>query len=439
MAFRSVLLSNGDSVRISESVLRGAGPRGPIGPAGPPGVATTIRGTVPNHGSLPTTGRQGDGYIAQDTGILWVWNTLITPADWTSAGRVVGPSGVTSIGAQRARAAAVAIPANQTYAMEYASTPWNDPDPLESGNTNPSAGAVIDETKSTTIDTVVWPANPTYYLVTTRFTVASDVEEPTLTLYWRNVVDSTSVATETKRTYEWDVSPGVEGDVVVSHVAVLKTSNADTWRFVVKPDVNITVSSVTTLWTRIGGASGPQGLTGPPPNLVNGTTTSVPNGQPPVFNLTQVTPGTYRVDVSLPTGPQGAAGSGYASFDAISAGGNSEADPGEQADVVTDQAIPVPDGAAKPVVPWYLRAFANSIYRKLVSRLTTAQRTARGTPEAGEVVYDSTTKQFFAGVPSGATQAWFILPTIEYGQSTSVYHGASTTRPNGSLYFKHET
>lgn len=68
------------------------GPTGPTGPRGTDGTSVTIKGTVPNAGALPPTGNTpGDGYIAQDTGHLWVWSGTA----WVDAGPIVGPTGPT--------------------------------------------------------------------------------------------------------------------------------------------------------------------------------------------------------------------------------------------------------------------------------------------------------------------------------------------------------
>lgn len=73
-----------------------AGPSGPTGPQGPPGPAgaagtgVDIKGSVPTAADLPTTGNTpGDGWIADDTGHLWIWGG----SSWTDAGEIKGPPG----------------------------------------------------------------------------------------------------------------------------------------------------------------------------------------------------------------------------------------------------------------------------------------------------------------------------------------------------------
>ena len=67
------------------------GPQGPTGAAGADGTSVTIQGSVATSGDLPGTGSNGDGYIAQDTGDLWVWDG----SGWTNAGNIQGPAGPT--------------------------------------------------------------------------------------------------------------------------------------------------------------------------------------------------------------------------------------------------------------------------------------------------------------------------------------------------------
>lgn len=74
------------------------GAPGPEGPQGPPGESIQIMGSVPTSTDLlgVTTPAIGDGWIAQDTGHLWVF-TGPEPNDdiakWDDVGNVVGPPG----------------------------------------------------------------------------------------------------------------------------------------------------------------------------------------------------------------------------------------------------------------------------------------------------------------------------------------------------------
>ena len=75
----------------------GAGPTGPVGdtgPQGPPGTGVHILGSVDTASSLdpgdPTL-LPGDGYLARDTGHLWVFDGT----DFVDAGEIQGPKGET--------------------------------------------------------------------------------------------------------------------------------------------------------------------------------------------------------------------------------------------------------------------------------------------------------------------------------------------------------
>jgi len=84
------------------------GSTGPIGPTGVQGIqgttgangtSVTIIGSVATSSALPSsyTGNISDGYIAQDTGDLWVWSGT----QWNDVGKIRGPQGNTGLtGAQ---------------------------------------------------------------------------------------------------------------------------------------------------------------------------------------------------------------------------------------------------------------------------------------------------------------------------------------------------
>lgn len=67
------------------------GPAGTQGPAGPAGIGINVKGQVPSAADLPTSGNQiGDGWVAQDTGDMYVWDG-VTP--WVNVGPLQGPPG----------------------------------------------------------------------------------------------------------------------------------------------------------------------------------------------------------------------------------------------------------------------------------------------------------------------------------------------------------
>ncbi|MCG3166365.1 MAG: hypothetical protein POELPBGB_02143 [Bacteroidia bacterium] len=88
-----------------DGIIEGTpGPTGPTGPAGTAGVAgatgatgadgtsVEIQGSVATSANLPGSGNtNGDGYITQDTGHLWIWDG----SAWVDAGQIQGPAGAT--------------------------------------------------------------------------------------------------------------------------------------------------------------------------------------------------------------------------------------------------------------------------------------------------------------------------------------------------------
>lgn len=67
------------------------GAAGPQGPAGPQGTGLTVIGSVADSTGLPFpyTGSAGDGYITQNTGMLWIWDG----SQWNNVGVIAGPAG----------------------------------------------------------------------------------------------------------------------------------------------------------------------------------------------------------------------------------------------------------------------------------------------------------------------------------------------------------
>lgn len=93
---------------VNVGQMRGVpGPAGPVGPAGP---SINLKGSVPTSADLPTTGNQpNDGWIATDTGDLWIWNG----SAWENVGKITGPQGPAgptgATGAQGANGASATI------------------------------------------------------------------------------------------------------------------------------------------------------------------------------------------------------------------------------------------------------------------------------------------------------------------------------------------
>jgi hypothetical protein len=66
------------------------GATGPAGPEGPAGTGVDIKGSVADEAGLPADGNsEGDAYITEDNGHLWVWDG----SGWIDAGEIRGPAG----------------------------------------------------------------------------------------------------------------------------------------------------------------------------------------------------------------------------------------------------------------------------------------------------------------------------------------------------------
>ena len=67
-----------------------AGNTGPQGPQGPAGTGVSIKGSVLDSTGLPPSGNvEGDAYLTEDNGHLWVWDG----SQWVDAGAIRGPTG----------------------------------------------------------------------------------------------------------------------------------------------------------------------------------------------------------------------------------------------------------------------------------------------------------------------------------------------------------
>jgi len=81
------------------------GPQGAVGPPGPP---LNMKGTVATAANLPPTGNvTGDLYMAVDTGHAWVWGGT----SWIDAGPFQGPQGIQGVNAYTATTQSFTIPA----------------------------------------------------------------------------------------------------------------------------------------------------------------------------------------------------------------------------------------------------------------------------------------------------------------------------------------
>jgi len=89
-------LGDANNALIRVTVPRGdTGPVGATGATGAAGQAANLRGSVADYASLPTTGlADGDAYVAEDTGLLFVFDGTSFPAEGDGV-PFVGPRGDT--------------------------------------------------------------------------------------------------------------------------------------------------------------------------------------------------------------------------------------------------------------------------------------------------------------------------------------------------------
>lgn len=94
---RTYIYYGGDWVDASPAVAGAQGPSGPSGAAGANGTSVTIKGSVAHATTSQFTAISspgfGDGYIAVDTGNLWVYAAGPSYGGFDNVGRIVGPSG----------------------------------------------------------------------------------------------------------------------------------------------------------------------------------------------------------------------------------------------------------------------------------------------------------------------------------------------------------
>ena len=89
-------VSDGASVTVGSATLgsiKGAqGAKGDQGEKGEDGTGVNIKGSVETSSELPPSGEEGDAYVVQDTGNLWIWD-VDTSAFVDTGAQVKGPQG----------------------------------------------------------------------------------------------------------------------------------------------------------------------------------------------------------------------------------------------------------------------------------------------------------------------------------------------------------
>ena len=95
------------------SVRGPQGPQGAPGEKGEDGTGVNIKGAVDTSSSLPGSGEEGDAYITNDTGNLWIWDADQSRFVDTGA-QIKGPKGDTGAQGDPGAAATVTVGTTQT-------------------------------------------------------------------------------------------------------------------------------------------------------------------------------------------------------------------------------------------------------------------------------------------------------------------------------------
>lgn len=93
----------------SVGTLKGPqGDKGEPGEKGEDGTGVNIKGSVETSSALPPTGEEGDAYVVQETGNLWIWDTDSSAFIDTGA-QIKGPKGDTGAKGDPGDAATVTV------------------------------------------------------------------------------------------------------------------------------------------------------------------------------------------------------------------------------------------------------------------------------------------------------------------------------------------
>lgn len=132
-----------------------------------------------------------------------------------------------------------------------------------------------------------------------------------------------------------------------------------------------------------------------------------------------------------PKGDTGSAGTGYASFNAIASGGNSDATPTGTMIFTADQAVPIPGPTQPPMLTYFFRQLAQYLERRVVRIYTsgTDRATKRGAnAEAGNLSFLTDT-QALTVRHVDASEAVIAqidvsvgTPSLAVGAARSTYH-----------------
>lgn len=110
-------VSAGSSVTVGASSVgsvRGPqGEKGAQGEKGEDGTGVNIKGAVDTSSSLPSSGEEGDAYVVNDTGNLWVWD-VDSSAFVDTGAQVKGPKGDKGDAGAQGPAATITVGTTQT-------------------------------------------------------------------------------------------------------------------------------------------------------------------------------------------------------------------------------------------------------------------------------------------------------------------------------------
>lgn len=152
-----------------------------------------------------------------------------------------------------------------------------------------------------------------------------------------------------------------------------------------------------------GGAAGPQGNQGP----------AGPQGIPG------------------PIGPPGDANSGFGSFNSVAAGNASDTEVAGGS--LTEQSMPYPVGTLAPHVPYFMRALAEAVSKRVVRRFSDADAMgAAADKEVGQLAFLSSNKSLRLVVDSSEGAISATVAQVAYGTGQP----AAGTYPAGTIYLQ---
>ena len=498
MVNRQTQLSSGGTVLVRESVLRGSGPQGPQGPRGVDGIPMTIKGIKPTFADLqamtgtPQLGHN-NGWIADDTGILYVWyrnnpdSASNYTGTWTVAGRMRGnPGYLNSVGARCVETESDVdtsllpeAPVVLKWDMAYLDTEEvpivdsgtgllaNQIRPIVAGVRAWDGTNAVSTIDFDRIQPMVPPAGELsldYPMGSSVFMVNIAVDfQPTTALVPNGVASvrlfwvpdaATRTLVAEQKTYVTDKEATLELSTFI------KGADGGQYEVEVQSNVPGMLETRRWKWVRAGGGPGPQGEKGNPgaPARVHassplGSTTQLQTttGAPgeyimagnKMFGWQETSPGsgTYGwKELGVIQGPPGNANTGFSDFDGVRGEGeglSSLPEAGYPPLTTNDQNAPYPNHEAQPRIPFYIKALAEWVDRKIVSKFASATERSNIRPEGlpGEVswVGDGTAAARGLDVYSG-DHGYLRIPTVIVSTDTAPV--GLTNHPDGTLWIQ---